>query len=96
MIMKQSLAMNPKAQALHVQTLKSLNQWLSADSRIFSSLMEESISRKVALSITTNFICFTALCLVAEMGAAICLFCFALLVLSLCITVKTIKQVRKL
>lgn len=94
--MKQTLVLSSKANAFKSPSLKSLNQWLSADSRIFSLLMEESISRKVALSITTNFICFTALCLVAEMGAAICLFCFALLVLSLCITVKTIKQARKL
>lgn len=94
--MKQSFVLEPKVPAKQHSPLCALNQWLSAESKTFSEVLEEPVSRKFVLCMGNNVFSFMLLCLTAEINPLICLFCFALFALSLYISKRTYQQMRTL
>lgn len=74
---------------------ESLLEWLHADSVIFSSIMEEKISRTFSLRILFIMLCFVALLLSPAFGTVMCLICFIIFALSLLETAKYYKQVHR-
>ena len=62
---------------------------------IFSSIMEEKISRTFSLRILFIMLCFVALLLSPAFGTVMCLICFIIFALSLLETAKYYKQVHR-